>query len=48
MQHGVALRTIGLLLGHREPATTLKYIHLAEATAREAVERVAPILGAER
>ena len=48
MQHGVGLRTIGLLLGHREPATTLKYIHLAEATAREAVERVAPILGAER
>ncbi|MCY3856959.1 MAG: tyrosine-type recombinase/integrase [Rhodospirillales bacterium] len=45
MQQGESIRTIGLLLGHRLPATTLKYVHLADDMAGEAVERVAPILG---
>ena len=32
--------TIGRLLGHRDPATTLKYTHFADAIVREAVEAV--------
>ena len=44
MLQGETVRTIGQLLGHRQAATTLKYVHLADATARRAVEVVGPIL----
>ena len=38
LMHGETVPTIGRLLGHRHPATTLKYTHMADATVREAVE----------
>ena len=44
LMHGETVLTIGRLLGHRHPATTLKYTHLADATVREAVEAVAAAL----
>ena len=44
MLHGESLRVIGQLLGHRLPATTLKYVHLADTTARAAVESLAGVL----
>ena len=44
---GETVLTIGRLLGHNKPDTTLKYIHLADQTLRDAVEAVAPILGGE-
>ena len=31
LRHGETLLTIGKLLGHNDPATTLKYTHLVEA-----------------
>ena len=40
-------RVIGQLLGHRQPATALKYVHFADANARAAVESVAGILAGE-
>ena len=39
-----ASATIGKLLGHEDPATTMKYVHLADATAREAVRKVGAVL----
>ena len=36
--------TIGRLLGHRDPSTTLKYTHFADEMAREAVETVGAVL----
>ncbi len=36
--------TIGCLLGHRDPATTLKYLHLSDAMVREAAEAVGAVL----
>jgi len=36
--------TIGRLLGHRDPATTLKYIHLSDDIVREATDAVGTIL----
>ena len=41
LAHGETILTIGRLLGHNDPATTLKYTHLADATVHEAVETVA-------
>lgn len=40
LQEGEAVSTIARLLGHRDSATTLKYMHFADPTAREAVEAV--------
>ena len=40
LRRGETAPTIGRLLGHRDPATTLKYIHVADATVREAAEAV--------
>ena len=47
LQAGETVPTIGRLLGHGDPHTTLKYIHLADETVRQAVDAVAPILGGE-
>ena len=44
MTQGETVVTIGKLLGHKNPATTLKYIHLDDAAAHEAVETVAPAM----
>ncbi len=44
MLHGESIRVIGQLLGHRRPDTTLKYVHLADASARAAVESLADVL----
>ncbi len=44
---GETVLTIGRLLGHSDPESTLKYIHLADHAVRDAVEAVAPVLGGE-
>ena len=44
LRRGETVLSIGRLLGHRDPATTLKYIHFADAMAREAVETVGTAL----
>jgi len=40
LRHGETVLAIGRLLGHRDPATTLKYTHIADGMMREAVEAV--------
>ena len=45
--HGETVLAIGKLLGHHDPATTLKYIHLSDAAVRNAVKAVAPVLAGE-
>ena len=47
LRQGETVLAIGRLLGHRDPATTLKYIHFADAMAREAVETVGAALEAD-
>ena len=44
LAHGETVLTIGRLLGHRNPATTLKYTHLSDAMLREAAEAVGAAL----
>ena len=44
LAQGETVLTIGRLLGHRDPATTLKYIHLSDATVREAADTVGAVL----
>ena len=44
LAQGETVLTIGRLLGHRDPATTLKYIHLADAAVREAADVVGAVL----
>ena len=44
LRQGESVSTIGRLLGHCDPATTLKYTHFADAMAREAVEAVGAVL----
>ena len=44
LAHGETILTIGRLLGHNDPATTLKYTHLADAAVRAAAETLAPVL----
>ena len=44
LAHGETVLTIGRLLGHNDPATTLKYTHLADAAVRNAVEAVSTVL----
>ena len=41
---GESVRAVGRLLGHEKAATTLKYAHLSDATVREAVETLSPVL----
>ena len=48
LRRGETVLTIGRLLGHADPTTTLKYTHFADAMAYEAVEAVGAILGGER
>ena len=45
---GVSVRTVGRLLGHERASTTLKYAHLSDATVREAVETLSPVLSGRR
>ena len=45
--HGESVLTIGKLLGHDDPGTTLKYIHLSDVALRDAVKAVAPVLAGE-
>ena len=44
LRQGESVSTIGRLLGHRDPATTLKYTHFADAMVRDAVEAVGAVL----
>ena len=44
LAQGETVLTIGRLLGHRDPATTLKYIHLSDAMVRDAVDVVGAAL----
>ena len=45
LMHGETVLTIGRLLGHDHPGTTLKYTNFADTAAREAVDAVSPVLG---
>ncbi len=45
LAHGETVLTIGRLLGHDHPGTTLKYTNFADAAAREAVDTVSTVLG---
>ncbi len=45
---GESVRTLGRLLGHEQPSTTLKYAHLSDASVREAVDALAPVLAGDR
>ena len=44
LAQGETVLTIGRLLGHRNPETTLKYTHMTEITVREAAEAIGAIL----
>ena len=44
LAQGETVLTIGRLLGHRDPATTLKYTHLSDSMVREAVDTVGAAL----
>jgi integrase len=44
---GVPLRTVGDLLGHRSPAMTWRYSHLAPSHRQDAVARLVPVVKAE-
>ena len=44
LRHGETVLTIGRLLGHGTPETTLKYAHAADGMVREAVEAVGAAL----
>ncbi|MDD9996668.1 MAG: tyrosine-type recombinase/integrase [Deltaproteobacteria bacterium] len=47
LAHGETIVTIGRLLGHNDPATTLKYAHLADAAVHEAAEALVSALDVE-
>ena len=46
LRGGESVPTIGRLLGHRDPATTLRYTHFADAALRQAGEAIGDVLGA--
>ena len=46
VMNGENILTVGRLLGHNDPGTTLKYTHLAHDAVAEAAETVGSILGA--
>lgn len=45
LKRGESIPTISRLLGHHDPATTIKYTHFADAAMREAGELVGEALG---
>ena len=45
VMQGENVLTVGRLLGHNDPGTTLKYTHLADGKVAEAAEAVAAVLG---
>ena len=45
LENGETVLTIGRLLGHRDPVTTLKYTHLADSMVREVSDVVGAVLG---
>ena len=45
VMQGENILTVGRLLGHNDPATTLKYTHLADGMVAEAAETVGAVLG---
>ena len=45
LRRGETILAIGRLLGHRNAATTLKYVHSADAMLHEAAETVGAVLG---
>lgn len=45
VRRGETVLTVGRLLGHRDPATTLKYVHFADRAAHQAAEAVSAVLG---
>ena len=47
LRRGETVLAIGRLLGHRNPETTLKYVHLADSMMQEAAETVGAALEAE-
>ncbi|MDE0344018.1 MAG: tyrosine-type recombinase/integrase [Deltaproteobacteria bacterium] len=47
LAHGETVLTIGRLLGHNDPATTLKYTHLSDAAVHDAAEALATVLGSK-
>ncbi len=47
LRRGETVLTIGRLLGHRDPATTLRYTHIADPMVRSAVETVGAALDAK-
>ena len=44
LAQGETVLTIGRLLGHRDPATTLKYTHLSDTMTREAADILGTVL----
>ena len=44
LAHGETVLTIGRLLGHDHPGTTLKYTNFTDAAAREAVDTISSVL----
>ena len=48
VMQGENILTVGRLLGHNDPATTLKYTHLADGMVAEAAETVGAVLGRPR
>ncbi|MDE0239702.1 MAG: tyrosine-type recombinase/integrase [bacterium] len=47
LAHGETVLTIGRLLGHSDPTTTLKYTHHSDASVHNAVELLSPELGSK-
>ncbi len=45
VMRGENILTVGRLLGHNDPGTTLKYTHLAHDAVAEAAETVGSVLG---
>ena len=44
LAQGETVLTIGRLLGHRNPATTLKYTHMSDLTVHEAADAIGAVL----
>ena len=48
IRHGVALGTVGRLLGHQDTDTTLQYIHLCDDNLRQSAQIIGDIVGLGR